>query len=267
MGAPAGTRELFVQRLVDGRLEPASDAVVVEEPLEIRLGDQPVAVTMRTPGHDVELGVGFLVSEGVVDPAAVATAAHCRDAENALEVRLEAGSRVELPPARRFYASSSCGVCGKASIDDVRVRAPSVAGDATRVRAATLAALPARLRAGQILFAATGALHAAGLFSPDGELVCVREDVGRHNAVDKIVGWAALRDRLPLAGHVLLVSGRPGFEIAQKALVAGIPVVAGISGASSLAIGLAEEAGMTLVAFLRESGMNVCAHAQRIDDS
>ena len=253
-------------RIRAGARASRAGPVVVEEPLEVRLGEQPVAVTMRTPGHDVELALGFLVTEGVIeDLAAVLAAAHCDETGNVVEVRTDPDAPGVHPPAERhFFASSSCGICGKATIDAVRVRTPDLSTDATRLDPAVLASLPDRMREAQELFEATGALHAAGLFDRTGALVCAREDVGRHNAVDKVVGWAAVRERLPLAGHVLVVSGRAGFEIVQKACVAGIPVVAAISGPSSLAVELAREAGMTLVAFLRGDEMNVYCGEERI---
>ena len=246
--------------------ERRSERVVVEEPLETRLDGRSVAVTMRTPGHDTELSVGFLLSEGVVEHAdAIATAAHCDETENVVDVRTAPGAQgIHAPSTRHFYATSSCGVCGKASIDEVRSRVRDLSADAARIGAAKLVTLPERMRAAQPLFSDTGALHAAALFTPEGALVCLREDVGRHNAVDKVIGWAALRRRLPLEGHVLLVSGRSGFEIVQKAVIARIPILAGISGTSSLALALAEECGMTLVAFLRGTEMNVMTHPGRI---
>lgn len=256
-----GSREFEVRR---GGAETRV-SIVVEEPLEIRLDGQPVAVTMRTPGHDAELAVGFLVTEAVVpEPTAIATAAHCDENRNVVEVRSSGDARLPRIEARRFYASSSCGVCGKASIDAVRVHTPSLGDDRARVAADLLCELPDRLRSAQPLFDATGALHAAGLFDASGRLLCAREDVGRHNAVDKIVGWAAMHERLPLRGHLLLVSGRVGFEIVQKAAVARIPVLAAISGPSSLAIELARECEMTLVAFLRGREMNVYSAAERL---
>jgi FdhD protein len=248
------------------KAEPREERLVVEEPLELRLDGAALAVTMRTPGDDVELAAGFLVSEGIVsDFGAVASIAHCDENENAVDARLEPGATgVRLPEARHFFASSSCGVCGKATIEALRTRAPALHGDVPCVDAALLRALPDRLRAAQRLFGETGALHAAGLFDEGGELLCAREDVGRHNAVDKVIGWAALEGRLPLARAILLVSGRLGFEIAQKALVAGIPLVAAISGPSSLAVELARENGMTVVAFLRGEALNVYAGAARV---
>jgi FdhD protein len=264
--AERGSASVEVVALRGAASEPRAERVVVEEPLELRLDGAPLAVTMRTPGDDVELAAGFLVTEGIVaDFDAVASIAHCDVNENAVDVRLEPGAAgVRLPEARHFFASSSCGVCGKATLEALRTRAPALHADATRVDAALLRELPARLRAAQRLFGETGALHAAGLFDSRGELLCAREDVGRHNAVDKVVGWAALERRLPLTGTILLASGRLGFEIAQKALVAGIPLLAAISGPSSLAVELARENGMTLVAFLRGDALNVYAGAERI---
>jgi FdhD protein len=243
------------------------DALVVEEPLEIRLDGEPLAVTMRTPGHDLELAAGFLVTEGIArDFGAVTSLAHCDAEGNTVLARTEADAPgIVRPEPRAFVASSACGLCGKATLESLRTRAPALHADLTRVAPATLYALPERLRAAQALFRDTGALHAAGLFTSAGELVCAREDVGRHNAVDKVVGWAALERRLPLAGHVLVVSGRAGFEIAQKALVAGIPIVAAISGSSSLAVELARENGMALVAFLRGEALTVYAGSDRLE--
>ena len=249
----------------DGSVE-RSDAVVVEEPLEIRMGDRSIAVTMRTPGHDPELTLGFLVTEGIIrDPAAVLGVSNCIGNPNVVEVRTEPGAEgIRLPETRHFYASSSCGLCGKASIEAIRVQAPALQERAIRIAPSLLRDLPDRLRKGQQLFDTTGALHAAGLFDLAGNALCVREDVGRHNAVDKIVGWAAAEGRLPLHDHILLVSGRAGFEIIQKAFVAGIPIVGAISGPSSLAVELALDSGMTLVAFLRDDGMNVYSGPERI---
>jgi FdhD protein len=274
------------RRVVRIDVEPAApdaqrrvrpDTLVAEEPLEIRVGPAggprpPLAVTMRTPGEDLDLAIGFLLTEGVIGTAGdVVTAQLCAGAEqpntyNVVDVVLAP----DLPPpatdpSRNFYTTSSCGVCGKASIDAVRTRSRfPVAGDPVRVAARTLARLPDRLRDAQRVFARTGGLHAAGLFTAAGELVAVREDVGRHNAVDKVIGWAVRQDRLPLRGQVLLVSGRASFELAQKAWMAGIPVLAAVSAPSTLAVSLAEEAGMTLVGFLRSATMNVYAGAERV---
>jgi FdhD protein len=257
------------------------DTLAGEEPLEIRVGRRdnngevhrrPLAVTMRTPGDDVDLALGFLFTEGLIgDAADVVTAQLCAGTEepntyNVVDVVL--APHVPLPdvdPARNFYTTSSCGVCGKASIDAVRTRSRfEVAPDETTVDARALVGFPDLLRAAQKTFERTGGLHAAGLFTPGGDLVCVREDVGRHNAVDKVVGWALRDRRLPLAGMVLLVSGRASFELVQKASMAGVPVLAAVSAPSTLAVELAEESGLTLVGFLRGATMNVYARAERI---
>ncbi len=248
-----------------------ADTLVAEEPLEIRVGGTPLAVTMRTPGDDIDLGLGFLLTEGMVRNAEdVRTARHCADETpntyNVLEVSLAPGvPQPTTDPTRNFYTTSSCGICGKTSIDAVRTssRYP-VADDPVQVDVAVLTALPDLLRASQRVFARTGGLHAAGLFTATGELRCVREDVGRHNAVDKVIGWALRNDELPLAGHVLLVSGRASFELTQKASMAGIPVLAAVSAPSTLAVDLAAEVGITLVGFLRGSRMNVYTGAERI---
>lgn len=251
------------------------DTLAAEEPLELRVGGKALSVTMRTPGHDVELAHGFLLTEGVLGAAAdVATARYCdsfddsgRNTYNVLDVALAPG--VEPPDAsieRNFYTTSSCGVCGKASLDAVRLKTRfSPAADPLTVTPALLSALPDRLRAAQRLFDSTGGLHAAGLFTADGELLVAREDVGRHNAVDKVLGWALLEGRVPAAGTVLMVSGRTSFELVQKAVMAGVPVLAAVSAPSSLAVELAEDAGVTLVGFLRGETMNVYAGQQRVD--
>jgi FdhD protein len=255
----------------------APDSLSAEEPLEIRVGPPgtrraPLAVTMRTPGDDLDLAIGFLLTEGLIrDAADVYTAQLCAgDQEsntyNVVDVTLSPG--VPTPstdPSRNFYTTSSCGVCGKASIDAIRTLSRfDVKGDVSPVDATTLVGLPDALRERQRGFAATGGLHAAGLFTAEGELLCLREDVGRHNAVDKVVGWAAREHRLPLAGHVLMVSGRASFELCQKAWMAGIPTLAAVSAPSTLAIDLATEAGMTLVGFLRGRTFNVYAGAERV---
>jgi FdhD protein len=246
----------------------------VEEPLELRVNGTPLAVTMRTPGHDVELAHGFLLTEGVIGAVPdVSTARYCdsvddegRNTYNVLDVALAGG----VPPPqtgveRNFYTTSSCGVCGKASLDAVRLRTRfSPAADPMRVTYAVLTTLPDRLRAAQRVFESTGGLHAAGLFRADGSLLVVREDVGRHNAVDKVLGWALLQGGIPASGCVLMVSGRASFELTQKAVMAGVPVLAAVSAPSSLAVDLAEEAGVTLVGFLRGESANVYAGARRI---
>ncbi|MEX0657521.1 MAG: formate dehydrogenase accessory sulfurtransferase FdhD [Egibacteraceae bacterium] len=261
-----------VVRIEDGTARTRSDDLAAEEPLEMRVNGDPVAVTMRTPGSDFELAVGFCLTEGIVASARdVATIRYCAGEPgpytgdfNVVEVTLRSPEPVAPELRRHVYTSSSCGVCGTASIDAVRTQAPDVGGDPVRVTASALGAMPDTLRDAQRVFERTGGLHAAGLFTPEGALLCLREDVGRHNAVDKVIGWAATDGRLPLRGCVLLVSGRVAFEIAQKALVAGIPVLAAVSAPSSLAVELADGAGMTLVAFLRGATMNVYAGVERV---
>jgi FdhD protein len=263
-----------VTRLVDGRPTSRVDTLVAEEPLEIRVAGSPLAVTMRTPGDDFDLVAGFLVTEGVVRSAAdIASMRYCAGATdegvntyNVVDVALAPGVPAPDPSVERaFYTTSSCGICGKASIDAIRTRtAWPVADDSSTVSAGALAGMPDTLRGAQRVFDRTGGLHAAGLLTGDGSLLVMREDVGRHNAVDKVVGWAAREDRLPLRGTVLLVSGRASFELTQKALMAGIPTLAAVSAPSSLAVELAVDAGMTLVGFLRGSTMNVYAGADRV---
>ncbi|PJI94077.1 formate dehydrogenase accessory sulfurtransferase FdhD [Luteimicrobium subarcticum] len=252
------------------------DVLAAEEPLEIRVGGRRLAVTMRTPGHDIELATGYLVAEGVVGGAAdVATAQVCAGTPgepnmyNVVDVRLAAG--VPGPSAsleRNVLTTSACGLCGRTSIDAVRTRSAfEVRDDDVRVAPDLLVTFPDRLRATQAVFEKTGGLHAAGLFdAATGELLVVREDVGRHNAVDKVVGWALTSGRLPLRGTVLMVSGRASFELTQKAYTAGIPVLAAVSAPSSLAVELAEDVGVTLVGFLRGGSMVVYAGEQRVLD-
>jgi FdhD protein len=250
------------------------DRLAVEEPMELRVAGRALAVTMRTPGHDVELGHGFLLTEGVIGSMSdVVSARYCNSLDgnghntyNVLDVEL--APDVATPARsldRNFYTTSSCGVCGKASLDAVRLRTRfSPVQDPARVLPQTLFAMPDALRAGQRLFDSTGGLHAAGLFSADGRLLVVREDVGRHNAVDKVLGWALLNQCVPARGCVLMVSGRASFELVQKAVMAGVPVLAAVSAPSSLAVELAAESGLTLVGFLRGTTMNIYAGASRI---
>jgi len=248
-----------------------TDELAAEEPLEIRLDGEPLSVTMRTPGADFDLVVGFLITEGVIRAAdEIASMRACPQATgdagvyNVIEV-LRRPSKGARPIGRNFFMTSSCGVCGKASIDAVRTSSPyDLARDATCVAPGLLAALPDSLRNAQRVFARTGGLHAAGLFDPTGRLACVREDVGRHNAFDKVIGWAATQRMLPLTTHIILASGRASFELTQKALMAGIPILAAVSAPSSLAAQLAEDSGMTLVGFLRGGGMNVYTGHQRV---
>lgn len=258
-----------------GTAERRPDRLAGEEPMAIRVagpGQTPVdvAVTMRTPGHDAELAVGFLVSEGLLDPpdlvgltVEMGDPAGVATPENEVVVRIARRFDAAAVPARAFVASASCGICGKASLDDIAVRcAPLPPGP--RVDAAVITALPDRLRTGQALFEETGGLHAAGLFDAAGVLLGVREDVGRHNALDKLIGAAALAGDVPLHGRLLAVSGRVSFEIVQKAAVAGIPVVAAVSAPTDLAVSAAERLGLTLVGFVRGGGFNVYAGEERI---
>ncbi|UCE87948.1 MAG: formate dehydrogenase accessory sulfurtransferase FdhD [Deltaproteobacteria bacterium] len=266
-----GLRCVELTRVRAGRASGCDDRVACEEPLEIRVAGAALVVTMRTPGHDEELALGFLLSEGVVQSAADVTAIrHCSavsdpDAEdNVLQVTLRPDVRVELQRFRRnFQATSSCGVCGKTSIEAALRSAPPLE-DLTRFTTDFFAPLPERMRAAQTLFSHTGGLHGAALFAADGALLVAREDIGRHNAVDKVIGWAAADRRMPLAGTCLLVSGRISYEIAQKALAARIPVVAAVSAPSSLAVELAERARLTLVGFLRDGAMNVYGYRDRV---
>jgi FdhD protein len=249
------------------------DFLAVEEPLEIRVGGQSLAITMRTPGHDVDLAAGFLVSEGIISRGDdFAAARHCASADeantyNVLDVTLAPWVPTPDPSLERaFYTTSSCGMCGKASIEAVRTKsAYNVNDDPLVIDAELLASFPDKLRAQQAVFDKTGGLHAAALFDgTTGELLVLREDVGRHNAVDKVVGWALKENRLPLTGTVLMVSGRSSFELTQKASMAGIPFLASVSAPSSLAAELATDAGMTLVGFLRGNSMVIYTGAERV---
>jgi len=254
---PYAASSVEVVRLPRGETE--SDEIAVEEPLEIRVGGTPIAVTMRTPGHDEELGVGFLRSEGIA-----AVSAHSTNdlAANVIEVEVDGDVDFDRL-ARNFYTSSSCGVCGKGALEAVAVEAPRVEGELV-VPAAIVATLPDRLREAQPTFAATGGLHATGLFDSDCELLVVREDVGRHNAMDKVVGWAFGEGLLPLSDKVLCVSGRLSFELVQKAAVAGCPLVVAVGAPSTLAVDLARDRGVTLCGFVRGGRLNVYSEPQRI---
>jgi FdhD protein len=278
MGRATDRRPVWRVDAATGTPVRRPDTLAAEEPLEIRVGPAgardrpPLAVTMRTPGDELDLALGFLLTEGLITKADdVVTAQLCSGADepntyNVVDVALAA--HVPAPrtdPTRNFYTTSSCGVCGKASIEAVRTRSSyPVDGDPVTVPAALLADLPDRLRAGQRGFDRTGGLHAAGLFTGEGEPLVVREDVGRHNAVDKVIGWALRDSRLPLTGCVLLVSGRASFELTQKAWMAGVPILAAVSAPSTLAVDLAVEAGITLVAFLRGRTMNVYSRPDRL---
>jgi FdhD protein len=250
------------------------DTLAVEEPLEIRVGGRSVTVTMRTPGDDFDLALGNLLTEGVLRRSDdVAQLMHCLDEDesgsptyNVVDVTLAPGVVADLDrSARSGYQSSACGVCGKTSIDAITATSPyAVADDAVRLSPVVLAGLPDVMRASQKVFDRTGGLHAAGIFTPAGDALVVREDVGRHNAVDKVVGWAAREGRLPLTGHVLVVSGRASFELVQKAVMAGLPALVAVSAPSSLAAELAEQTGLTLVGFARAPRLTVYARADRL---
>jgi FdhD protein len=254
---PYSAAAVDVVRLPDGRSE--RDQVAVEEPLEIRIGGRPVAVTMRTPGHDEELALGFSLSEGLRP-----TAARLPDDLAANTVDVDAPGFDPARLQRSFYTSSSCGVCGKGALEAVAVEAPRVESR-LRISLALVAQLPDRLRDAQAAFAVTGGLHATGLFAGDGDLLCTREDVGRHNAMDKVIGWAFVEGLLPLAACVLCVSGRLSFELVQKAAVAGCPVLVAVGAPSSLAVSLAADRGITLCGFVRGGAANVYTEAWRID--
>ncbi|MCY7403314.1 MAG: formate dehydrogenase accessory sulfurtransferase FdhD [Cryobacterium sp.] len=268
-------RRKVVRLTVGERPITREDMLAVEEPLEIRVNGRSLAVTMRTPGHDFDLAAGFLVSEGIIAEGAHFSAArYCAGATvdgantyNVLDVTLAQGVAAPDPSLERnFLTTSSCGLCGKASIDAVRTKSRfNVAADELRVDAELLASLPDRLREHQAVFEKTGGLHAAALFDgATGELLVAREDVGRHNAVDKVIGWAVKENLLPLSGTVLMVSSRGSFELAQKAMMAGIPVLAAVSAPSSLAAEFASEVGMTLIGFLRGRSMVIYSGAERI---
>ncbi len=283
--AKPGTTGTRVYRVRQGDFEERPDELATEEPLEVRLIQggkrRTVAVTMRTPGADAELALGFLFAEGVIRGRDdVRRLAPCIDTgdnaedvargesgcANVMEVELADGlAEPELAGLERhFFATSACGVCGKASLDALTVRLPGTIAAGPEIPAAVITALPERLRAAQGMFETTGGLHAAALFDAAGELLAVREDVGRHNALDKLIGWALGEGLLPLAGHVVLVSGRSSYEILQKALMAGVPVVCAVSAPSSLAVELAERFGLTLIGFLRGDRFNVYSGVERV---
>jgi FdhD protein len=253
---PYSTRQVETLRLPEGAA--TSDLVAVEEPLEIRIGGAPVAVTMRTPGHDEELALGFCVTEGLAP-----VGAHVPEDLAANAVDVEAAGFDPERLRRHFYTSSSCGVCGKGAIEAVQVTAPRVESR-LELPLALVASLSGRLREAQEAFAVTGGLHATGLFDRRGELLCLREDVGRHNALDKVIGWAFGEELLPLAEHVLCVSGRLSFELVQKAAVAGCPVLVAVGAPSSLAVELAEDRGVTLCGWARDDRVTVYTERWRI---
>ena len=266
-----------IQTFEDGRVKARSDALATEEPMEIRLvtGEktQTVAVTMRTPGADFELAAGFLYGEGIVGSRDdIMKISYCVDPEvdaeqqyNIVNVTLRGNKEYDLRTLERhFYTTSACGVCGKASLEQLEIRGCPVVPPGPRVSPQTIISLPDKLRESQGLFDATGGLHAAALFSTDGELVALREDVGRHNATDKLIGWAMLEGRLPLHEHIIMVSGRSSFEILQKSVTAGAPIVCAVSAPSSLAVDVAHQFNVTLVGFLRKNRFNVYNGADRI---
>ncbi|UVO13842.1 formate dehydrogenase accessory sulfurtransferase FdhD [Mycobacterium sp. SVM_VP21] len=260
--------------LAAGHAAHRAETLAVEEPLEIRLNGSPLTVTMRTPGSDVELAQGFLLTEGVIARRSdILTVRYCHgslvdgtNSYNVLDVTLAPGVPMpEVDVTRNFYTTSSCGICGKASLEAVQSISRYCPGDdPVTVDAQVITGMPDRLRAAQKVFDRTGGLHAAALFDKSGRLLVVREDIGRHNAVDKVVGWAVEHDQIPLSGSVLLVSGRASFELTQKAVMSGIPVLAAVSAPSSLAVDLATQSGLTLVAFLRGESMNVYSRPDRI---
>ncbi|MBC7278942.1 formate dehydrogenase accessory sulfurtransferase FdhD [Nocardioides sp.] len=264
-----------VLRVRDGVVSRRPDMLAAEEPMEIRVNGRPLTVTMRTPGGDFDLAIGFLVSEGVVHSVEdVASVRYCAgataDGGNTYNV-VDVGLAAHVPPPdasleRSFYTTSSCGLCGKASLEAVRTSSAwSVAEDSLRVTPELLTILPERLREAQRAFDSTGGLHAAGIFDAEGNLLCVREDVGRHNAVDKVIGHALREGLVPLRNSMLMVSGRASFELVQKAVMAGIPLLAAVSAPSSLAVDLADDNGLTLVGFLRGTSMNIYAGTDRLE--
>jgi FdhD protein len=263
-------------RVTERRRTVRPDSLAAEEPLEIRINGSALTVSMRTPGHDFDLVAGFLVAEGLVAGAEELTALrYCAGATdegvntyNVIDAALRDRAAAPVSLHRNLLTSSACGICGRETIESIRVRVPhDLAADPLRITPDVLYGLPDTLRAAQRVFDSTGGLHAAGLFTAEGELLCLREDVGRHNAVDKVVGWALRENLLPLTGHVLMVSGRASFELTQKAAMAGLPLLAAVSAPSSLAVDLAEELGLTLVGFLRNRSGNVYTGAERITEA
>jgi FdhD protein len=255
----------------DGKSRRKDDYLAAEEPLEIRVGDEPLSVTMRTPGHDRELTAGFLLTEGIVQRREQIVKLETAEAQdgtnrgNVVQAELVPDAAPDFVKMKRhFFAASSCGICGKASIDSIRSRLLEAPNPDFRLDAEILVRLPDALRSAQDVFQRTGGLHAAALFDPSGKLLVLREDIGRHNAVDKVIGWALLGGLVPLSDSVLLVSGRGGFEIVQKAIVAGVPVVASVSAPSSLAVQLARELRLTLIGFLRGRRFVIYAGEERL---
>ncbi len=257
------------RRRADGSYECVTDEVAIEEPLEIRIGQDPLAVTMRTPGNDEELAAGFLLSEGIVrargDLQEIGRCPLPASLGNVLNVTLAAGAKFTPAATHRFGTiSTSCGLCGKTSIEFIRQQFAPIDSRRIQIEAATLLGLPERLRMAQGNFSRTGGIHAAAIFDLHGNLIVLREDVGRHNAVDKAIGRAFLDDLLPLSDHILVVSGRSSLEIVQKALAAGIPIIAAVSAPSTLAVNFARESNQTLIGFLRPPTFNIYAHIERV---
>lgn len=274
---PGSQTRAEVATFKDGTFSDRTDQLATEEPLEIRVviagESRTVAVTMRTPGADFELALGFLYGEGVIaQRSQVVQVSYCKDKDlpadqlyNIVMVELDPLSRPDLRPLERhFYTSSACGVCGKANLEAIALRGTTVLPSGPVVSTEVLTGLPDDLREAQKVFSATGGLHAAGLFEPDGTLIASKEDVGRHNALDKLIGWALLEEKLPLDQHVVMVSGRSSFEIAQKCLAARVPILCSVSAPSSLAVDVAKEFGMTLVGFVRNGRLNVYEGKERI---
>jgi FdhD protein len=272
--ADTATLSVRVCRVSDAGLAMQPDLLAVEEPLEIRLGcdvngrrvHHPVSVTMRTPGDDRDLAIGFLFTEGIIAEREQVLSVHACKSGRTVRVDLRPGVAVELTRLERHsYTTSSCGVCGKTSLESLRIRSPRrLAMNSPVVEPAVIQRLPGLLRAAQSVFDRTGGLHAAALFDPDGDLLCLREDVGRHNALDKLIGAQFIAGCTPLSNAVLLVSGRASFELVQKAVVAGIPILAAVGAPSSLAVSLADDHGLTVLGFVRPDGFNIYTGAQRI---
>lgn len=274
---PGNRTKARIRVVEGGKKRLKSDVLATEEPMEIRLivgeSRQTVAVTMRTPGNDFELAAGFLHGEGIISsPDDVRKISYCTDPDvdaeqlyNIVNVELYAGVEVDIRPLERnFYTTSACGVCGKASLEQLEIRGCPVVPPGPEIPAETIYSLPEKLRDSQALFDSTGGLHAASLFDSDGNLLALREDVGRHNATDKLIGWALMEGRLPLTGHIVQVSGRSSYEILQKCLQAGVPVVSAISAPSSLAVDVAREFGLTLIGFMRDERFNIYSGEERI---
>ncbi len=261
--------EKIIRRRGEARLEYEADDLTIEEPLEIRIESRTIATTMRTPGQDEELAAGFLISEGIITSAdqlkGISRPDHARNSQNIIRVELADGVKVRnLAPQRLGTITSSCGICGRESIDAVRQMLSPISSNEVRIAQEVLLALTERMRERQGEFARTGGIHAAAIFDSGGDLKIVREDIGRHNAVDKVIGRAALDGLLPLDQHILLVSGRASFEIVQKALAAGIPIIASVSAPSSLAVSFCRESNQTLIGFLRPPSFNIYSHVERV---